>query len=102
MPSLYITEFALSGRDANAVPVNVAALPAIQTQVVTISGASAASAALDPRTTLIRLHADANFSFVSGAAPVATVSNTRVASGGAEYFAVPSGSGLKIAAIVNG
>ena len=102
MPTLYLTEFALSGRDANAISLPVAALPAITSQTLAISAASAASATLNPRTTLIRLHADANFSFVADTAPVATVSHARVASGGAEYFSVPANSSLKIAAIVNG
>lgn len=100
MATLYITEY------STAIMVNGHALPIPlevegTTQTVAIGGASAASSAFAPNTTLVRLHTDAICSVLFGAAPTATAAKRRMAAGQTEYFAVPLSSTLKVAVITN-
>lgn len=99
MTTLFITEFAGLGRDNVSLVVPAAAqLPAAE-QIVTLSGTSASSNALNSATTLIRLHANAVCNILLGATPTATTSNMRLAADQTEYFTVTPGLSLKIAAI---
>lgn len=103
MATLYITEFARQGRDlAGYINQNGACeQPPIAEQTVAIGASSAASAAFNAKTTMIRVHTDAICSISVGAAPTAAATNARMAVGQTEYFCVPANSGLKIAVIVN-
>lgn len=67
---------------------------------VAISGASAASAAFNAKTLLVRVHTDAICSVeVGGSAPVATTASARMIAGQTEYFLVKPGD--KLAVIAN-
>lgn len=96
MTTLFITEF--SARTDGAFQMFGVA-PPISEQTVVIGGASAASAAFNPETKLIRVHADVACSISFGTDPTATTGSARLAANSTEYFAV--NSGLKIAVISN-
>lgn len=105
MAILYVTEFAGQGVDGYAHPINVAQQLPLQNQTVAISTSSTATAtAFTNQTTLVRLHNDAGgpINFLFGTNPTA-VANTsaRMAANQTEYFTVPMGSGLKVAAITS-
>ena len=103
MATLYITEFACQGRDlAGYINQNGGAQqPPLAEQTVAIGASSAASAAFNAKTTIVRVHADSICSISFGAAPTAAATNARMAAGQTEYFCVPANSGLKIAVITN-
>lgn len=97
MSSLWITELRTMPIDSNGKTVDVASLPSITTQKVTISGTSAQSAALNADTKFVRLLADANCCVLAAADPTATTSNLPLTADAPEYFGVIAGQ--KIAAI---
>ena len=98
MTILQITEYAASGLDVNGVPAQIAKEPALAYQEITTSGTSAASAAFNADTRLIRISADAAVRIRFGANPTALATDTRVIADATEYFGVIPGQ--KIAAIV--
>lgn len=92
----YISEFAQPG-DAG---MQVAKQPALTDQTVAVSSTSAASAAFQPSTRLIRINCDVVVSFLVAASPTALATNARLPTGIVEYFQV-NGSQQKIAFITN-
>ena len=99
MATLYVTEFAGLGSDPNG-SVQAVAGPPLAEQTVAIGVSSAASAAFNPATTVVRLHTDAICSFkIGGNAPAATASSARMIAGQTEYFRVQPGD--KVAVITN-
>lgn len=94
MATLYIEEFA-NVCSITGLPQE----PSAATQTVTISGASAQSAAFGAATRYVRLHSDVSMSYLFGANPTATTSKPRLAAGVTEYFGVVAGQ--KVAAITN-
>lgn len=98
MATLYVTEFAASGVQRGPIPVAFG-LPVVRSNNISMSGASAQSAAFNANTTLIRVHADAICSVLIGTNPTALTTDARMAADQTEYFAVAAGQ--KIAAISN-
>ena len=101
MAFLYITEFENSGSDASDRKVPVGQFPALAVQKIAVGAGSVSSATLNEKTTFVRLHADVACSFDVAVTPTATVSLSRIPTGGTEYISVPRQSGLKVATIVN-
>lgn len=99
MATLYISEFAAKGRDGNNNLVEAAMLPEVVTQTVAVSGSSAASAAFNALTGIVRLVSDATCSIVVGPNPTATTTSLRLFANQPEYFSVKPGN--KIAVISN-
>ena len=99
MSTLYITEFKSLRKDRNALVPQIAALPAVVEQTVTISGTSAQSSALNAETTMVRLVSDVTCSILIGANPTATTAKMRLTADSPEYFM--AGNGDKIAVISN-
>jgi hypothetical protein len=99
MSTLYVTEYNQpeGAPGAPQAPVE----PAILDQTVPIGGASAASAAFNSATNIVRLESDVVCSVVFGTAPTATTGNQRIAAGVPEYKRVKPGAGLKVAVISN-
>lgn len=105
MAFLYITEYnqlIVTGTGRGGVPVE----PAIAYQRVVNTGASAASAVLNPKTVFVRLHADSICSFKVGAGtPTAVVGENRMAANQTEYFGIDpvthKATPLSIAAVLN-
>lgn len=99
MSTLYITEFTnMAGIGSRF--VNVAPLPPVAEQTVTISGSSTQSNAFNAATQMIRLVTDATCSISVGANPTAATTNARISANvEPEYFAVQPGQ--KLAVITN-
>lgn len=100
MAVLYVTEYAIQGRDASGKQMVVAFEPPMAEQTVAIGGSSAASNAFNAGTAFVRIATDAACCLAFGTSPTATTSGTRMAANTAEYFAVPVGRGFKVAAIL--
>ena len=99
MPKLYVTEFSQLGFTNVGGGTPQVRVPHTTTQVVAIGASSAASAAFQAKTVVVRLAADSVCSFVFGTTPVATANDSRMDVGRPEYFFVdPS---LKVACITN-
>lgn len=96
MSTLYITEL-----NTPVLDTSVINQPEITSQTVTVSGATAASAAFQTQTSVVRIHCDGICSVKFGLAPTATTANMRMVAGQTEYFHVAQGSALKVAAITN-
>lgn len=108
MATLYITEFQALGQASLPTyasgpngPSQAALQPPVAEQTVAIGGASAASAAFNASTSLVRIHTDAICSVEFGTAPTATTSTARMVAGQTEYFGVVPGQSLKVAVITN-
>lgn len=105
MAVLYITEYAVTGRDLAGKPIPVPMEPPLAEQTVAIGGGSVQSAVLNVKTTLVRLHTDAICSKLFGSNPTATATSGRMAAGTTEYVAVDKQAGadtvLKVAVITN-
>jgi hypothetical protein len=103
MATLYITEFVKQGRDGAGFPNQNATPeePPMAEQTVAISATSAASAAFNAKTAMVRVHADVTCSIAIGATPVATATNRRLAAGTTEWIALPANSSFKVAVITN-
>ena len=100
MGILYITEFADEGKDQSGNLAPVAMMPPIAQQAITFT-TSTQSAVLNAQTRLVRLHTDSICSVRFAVNPTAVTTDARLAANMTEYFAVPPGSGLKIAAVTN-
>jgi hypothetical protein len=91
MAFMYVTEYAGLGSSNNGTDVQaVAAPPLVEQPRVAISGASAASAAFGPNTTLVRIEVDAICS-VNVGGNAATTNSGRMVAGQTEYFRVAPG-----------
>ena len=101
MATLYIDQFQLAGNNGfNTVQAPLQP-PLVATTALSVSGTSAATSFLNEKTTLVRLQADTNCFVIFGTNPTAiTSSSTPLSVGTPEYFAVPAGGTLKIAAIL--
>lgn len=91
----YVTEFPLRVEGS----VQVAITPALADQQVTVSAASAQSAAFGANTSMVRISCDTTVSAVFGANPTATTANMRLPANVPEYFRVQAGA--KVAFITN-
>lgn len=105
MTKAYISEYARGTLDGRTF-IPSGEEPSITTQVVDYTAGATASATLNVKTRFVRIHVDSIASFLFGAAPVAAVTNARMAANTTEYFGVPNspletGSGLKISFITN-
>lgn len=92
MAKAYITEF-IGVNEGSPI------LPPIASQTVTFT-TTTQSAALNDRTTLVRVHVDAIASVECGTNPTATTSSMRMAANQTEYFAVAQGD-RKLAFVTN-
>lgn len=97
MASVYIAEFAAL---ANVTGANIAMMPPLAEQKVTI-GAETDSAAFNAATRYIRVHTDAICSIAVGVTPTAAVTGLRLSAESTEYFAVPLNGGYKLSVITN-
>lgn len=95
MASLYIAEY--DGYLVNG--VQVPREPPLAEQKITISGVSAASAAFNTQTKLVRLHTDAICSVLFGETPVATAAKQRLPADATEFKSTQAGH--KVAVISN-
>jgi hypothetical protein len=95
MASLYLTEYG----DAMRGHIGVAQGPAIKAQKLTI-GSEVKSTAFTENTRIIRVHVDAICSVligpVIGTAPLAAVTDARMAADTTEYFGVNAGEKLSV------
>ena len=97
MASLYITEYERMARDQDGNVMQCGEEPAVTSQKVTYT-TSAASAALNKRTCLVRLKADADFHLKVGTAPAATASHPHYEANVEYFIGVRPGTDMKIAA----
>lgn len=100
MATLYITEYATVATLPNATG-QVALEPAIAEQTVAIGVSSAASAAFNAKTRLVRLHTDSVCSIKLGLSPTAAATNGRLAANQTEFRAVPENGSFQVAVITN-
>lgn len=105
MTKAYVTEYARGTLDGRMF-LPSGEEPAIATQVIDYTAGVAASATFNVKTRFIRVHVDSIASMKVGAAPVAAVTDARLAANATEYFGLPApagevGSGLKISFITN-
>jgi hypothetical protein len=100
--TLYITEYAGMGVfvGANGVPGQMPFEPPLAEQTVATAGVSSA---FNAKTTIVRLHCQANGMSVlmSTAGTAAATTNKRLAQNQTEYVAVPKGQAFKVAAVDN-
>jgi hypothetical protein len=101
MATLYLTEFVAQARDGAGYVTPAAEQPALAEQTVAIGASSVQSAAINGKTRLLRVHADAICSIQVGANPTAAVTTMRFGAGKTEYFGVPENAGYKVAVIAN-
>ena len=101
MPTLYISEFYGRAPDAQGATLPIALVPAVVDQALAIGATTAASAAFNATTRMVRLATDATCSVAFGTTPTATVTTMRLAAGAVEYFGVPAGGNFKVAVIAN-
>ena len=90
MAYMYVTEYQGLGQDPNGSVQAVAAPPLVEQPRVAIGGASAASAAFGPNTTVVRIEVDTICSVNIGGV-AATVNSGRMVAGQTEYFRVAPG-----------
>lgn len=92
MTKAYVTEYARGTLDGRTY-IPSGEEPAIKTQVVDYTaGAAATALAFDKNTRFVRIHVDSICSFKFGTAPVAAVTDARMAANATEYFGVPVAS----------
>jgi hypothetical protein len=89
MANAWITQFR-SAAVINGVSLDVPLGPALRTQKIAFTGTAAASAAIGSDCGLVGIYVDATATWVAGAAPVATESDTPI-SAGVMFFFVPTG-----------
>jgi hypothetical protein len=88
MAFVYLTEYVTVGL-ARSGDMPVPQEPALAEQKLVNTGGSVASAALNSRTRLVRIHADSICSVTFGTGtPTATTSNRRFAAGQTEYVSI--------------
>ena len=97
MAKIYITELANKGAAESGVSIEVASMPPLAEQTITVTGSSAQSAAFNAKTKFIRVATDTPVNLAFGSNPTATTSLLYLPSGAVEYFAVTPG--MKVAAI---
>jgi hypothetical protein len=95
---IFITELKDMAASDSGATLQIAKLPPLAEQEVTITGSSAQSAALNAETKFVRVTSDSVAHLAFGSNPTATVGGLRMAAGSVEYFGVVGGS--KIAAIL--
>lgn len=89
MPTLYISEYKEMAKTITAKQDLAAAQePAIATQAISISGASAQSAAFNADTRFVEIHTDAICSISFGSNPTATTAHKRMAANQTQFFGV--------------
>lgn len=102
---LYIQEYVRTpiGRTGQSLPAGEE--PAIASQVIAVSGASAQSAALNAKTTFVRIHTSEICSLKFGVNPTATTNDMRLPANATEFFGVQEevvrAGTFKIAVITN-
>ena len=94
MATVYIAEFENMGSSQSGSP-QIAAMPPLVEQTVAIT-TETDSSAFNAKTRFIRVHADAVCSIAVGAAPTASTTTMRLASGQTEYFGVQPGHKLSV------
>jgi len=95
---IFITELKDMAPSDSGAGLQIARMPPIAEQAVTITGTSAQSAALNAQTKFVRITSDGVAQIAFGANPTATTNSLRMGAGTVEYFGVVGGS--KIAAIL--
>lgn len=98
MAFLYITEYKSLARDGQGSRAPMGEEPAVAEQQVAI-GVAAQSAAFNPDTKFIMVHADAVCSLLIGDNPTAVVTKKRLAANADRFYAVIPGQ--KIGVIAN-
>lgn len=99
MAVLFISEYAEQVRDLRGYLVAAGQEPTLAEQQVAIGGTSAASSALNAKTTFVRIHTDAICHVSFGTAPTAATTTKRLAANSTEFFGVPVGKAFKVAVI---
>jgi hypothetical protein len=103
MADLFITEYADTPLIGLGKFLQVGVEPAVAEQAVTIGVASVQSAALNGKTKLLRVHAEAACAIAFGVNPTAVATTHRLPAGAVEYYGVTpgddNGSALKVAVI---
>ena len=97
--TVYITEYNSILIGPQGAQSQVTLEPPLADQTITSSGVSAASAAVNAQTRIVRITTDSIVCVVSGTAPTATTGKRRMAADTVEYFAVPLGQSWKFAVI---
>ncbi len=101
MSKISITEYSRQGRDDRG-PIITGEEPALARQLVDFTAGATASAVLNANTRMVRVCADVSCAITFGAAPVAALTDTRIAAGQPEYFSIAGElvrQGYKISAI---
>ena len=104
MTKLYVTEYPdLPGAQATWAPQVVRDPPLVDQVPITIGATAAQSAAFDPRTRIVRLHADSICSILIGppGTTTATANNQRMAANQTEYKMVVNNAGHCVSVITN-
>jgi len=86
-----IAEFEKMGRENAGGMLPIAEVPALATNSVTSSGASADSDAFNTETNFVRIKTDTDIYIEFGASPTAAPEDIMMAAGDTEYFAVTPG-----------
>lgn len=86
--ALHIAEFA-EGSIADVRVFQLAVLPPLAEQNLTVGGTSTQSAALNADTRIVRLCSDVACRVAFGANPTATVTSIPLTAGGVEYMGIP-------------
>ena len=97
---LFISEFS-SHRNARDGMDPLVIQPALVDQVVAIGAASVQSNVFNVATDIVRISSDVICSVKFGTTPTATATSMRLAPNIAEYFSVPAGQSIRLAAITN-
>ena len=100
MATMYVTEYAGLGASDNGDIMQAVCGPPLAEQTVAISGVSAACAALQSKTRIVRVHVDVIASVNVGGA-VATTASQRMVAGQTEYFRVIPAASQRINVISN-
>lgn len=101
MATVYLTEFANTGRDAAGYKMQCAHESQTASQTVAITAGSVQSAAFNALTKFVRISTDAVCSVEFGTAPTATATTRRLPANTSEYFSVHLNGGFKVAVITN-
>ena len=101
MATVYLTEFANTGRDSAGYKMQCAQESQTASQTLSITAGSVQSAVFNPLTRFVRVSTDAVCSVEFGANPTATAISMRMPANSSEYFGVPLNGGFKVAVITN-
>ncbi|TPN11710.1 hypothetical protein [Mesorhizobium sp. B2-1-2] len=99
MADFYITEYAKLGTDANGKFVLAGFEPNVAEQQISNPATSTQSAALNPLTCFVMIHATAVGHILFGANPTAVITKGRIGAGETRFYGVQPGQSIKIAAI---